>query len=92
MSQYLKQKSNAMYLPQIVWLEFDYKNKHYEGEAIPVAIASKGALNPVFEIYFDNEYSGTAVQQNNTWALNNFFEEGLAKIVGMKLISFLHRD
>ncbi len=81
-----------MYLPQIVWLEFDYMNKHYEGEAIPVAITSNGTKSPVFDIYFDNEYSGTAVQQNNTWKLNNFFEEGLAKIVGMKLISFLHRD
>lgn len=81
-----------MYLPQIVWLEFDYMNKHYEGEAIPVLANFDNSTVPAFEIYLHNEYNGTVVQQDNNWSLYNFFEEGLAKIVTRKLSVFLEPE
>lgn len=81
-----------MYLPQIVWLEFDYLNQHYIGEAIPVLTVSDNLQVPAFEIYLDNEYNGSVVKENNNWSLCNFVEEGLAKIISSKLSPYLIRD
>jgi hypothetical protein len=80
-----------MYLPQIVWLEFDYMNEHYEAEAIPAFYNVSNSVMPAYEIYFNNEYNGTIVQQNNGW-LNNLMEEGLSKVIGRKLSTFLNTE
>ena len=53
-----------MNLKQIVWLDFDYKNKHYQGEAIAAVSTSNNCLLPAFEIYFDNEYNGTIAKES----------------------------
>jgi len=78
-------------LSQIVWLEFDYKSKHYEAEAIPALCSISNTVIPAYEIYFDNEYNGTIVNENNGW-LNNLMEEGLAKVIGRKLSAFLNNE
>jgi len=78
-----------MNLNQIVWLDFDYKNKHYEGEAIAAFSTSNNCKLPAFEIYFDNEYNGTICKQQGDWIPDNYIEEGLAKIISSKLFSFL---
>jgi hypothetical protein len=46
-----------MNLNQIVWLDFNYKNKHYEGKAIATLSVKNNCTREVFEIYFNNEYS-----------------------------------
>ncbi len=75
---------------QVVWLDFDYKNKHYEGEAI--AASATNSLPPAFDIYFDNEYNGTISKQQDCWIVDNYLEEGIAKIISRKLFSFLMRE
>lgn len=78
-----------MNLNQIVWLDFDYMNKHYEGEAIPALTRHDNYLSPAFDIYFDNEYSGTIMKDNNHWSLNNYVDADLLKIIRNKLFPFL---
>ncbi len=81
-----------MNLNQIVWLDFDYLNKHYEAEAIPAYKASNNTFVPAFEIYFDNEYSGTIVKDSNHWALNNYIDSDLLKVIRQKLFPFFKTD
>jgi hypothetical protein len=76
-----------MNLNQIVWLDFDYMNKHYEGEAIP-ALTQTNSMLPAFDIYFNNEYSGTLLKNENQWTANSYIENGMVKIIGNKLLSF----
>jgi hypothetical protein len=78
-----------MNLKQIVWLDFDYKNKHYQGEAIAAFSLSNNCLLQAFEIYFDNEYNGTIRKQQDNWIPDNHIEEGLAKVISGKLFAFL---
>ncbi|MBV9963737.1 MAG: hypothetical protein JO072_15960 [Parafilimonas sp.] len=76
---------------QIVWLDFDYKNNHYEGEAIDISSVKNNCLLPAFDIYFNNEYTGTMRKQQDCWVADSsyYMEEGIAKIIGRKLYSFL---
>ena len=78
-----------MSLNQIVWLDFEYMNKHYEAEAIPAfTTSSNSAFVPAFDIYFDNEYRGTIVKDSNHWAANNYMDSDLLKIIRNKLFPF----
>jgi len=82
-----------MSLNQIVWLDFEYMNKHYEAEAIPAFTASSNsAFVPAFDIYFDNEYSGTIVKDSNHWVLNNYVDNELLKLIRNKLLPFFRTD
>lgn len=80
-----------MILNQIVWLDFDYMNKHYEAEAIP-AFTTNNAFVPAFDIYFNNEYSGTIIKDSNHWVLNNYMDGDMLKIIRNKLFPFLKTD
>lgn len=73
---------------QIVWLDFDYMNKHYEGEAIPALINENDTFAPAFDIYFNNEYSGTIIKDNNYWSLNSYIDTDMLKIIRNKLFPF----
>ncbi len=77
-----------MNLNQIVWLDFDYMNNHYEGEAIPALTSQNSSMLPAFDIYFNNEYNGTLLKNDNQWTANNYIEKGMVKIIGNKLLSF----
>lgn len=81
-----------MNLNQIVWLDFEYMNKHYEAEAIPAFRSPNNALVPAFDIYFDNEYSGTIIKDSNHWVLNNYMDNDLLKIIRNKLFPFFRAD
>ena len=80
-----------MHLKQIVWLDFDYKNNHYEGEAISTSLNKNNCLFPAFDIYFNNEYTGTMRKHQDCWVVDSsyYLEEELAKIIGRKLYSFI---
>ena len=73
-----------MNLNKIVWLDFDYMNRHYEGEAIPSGITENSSF-PAFDIYFDNEYNGTICRSNNSWISE--IETGMVNIIGRFLLS-----
>ena len=79
-----------MNLNQIVWLDFDYMNKHYEGEAMPSFSTPNSSIPPAFDIYFENEYSGTIVKENNDWVSDNRIEDGLVRIITRKLSSLFN--
>ena len=79
-----------MKLNQIVWLDFDYLNKHYEGEAIPCELTSDDLQSPAFDIYFDNEYNGTLLKNNNFWNAEKYLDNAMIKIIGNKLMPFLN--
>ena len=72
---------------QSLALNFDYENKHYEGEAIPAS--SKTSTTPAFDIYLDNEYNGTIVKTNNRWLSDNHFDNGLIAAIGSIIITLL---
>ena len=73
---------------QIVWLDFDYMNKHYEAEAIPALTNHNNTLSAAFDIYFNNEYSGTIIKDNIYWSLNSYIDNDLLKIIRTKLFPF----
>ncbi len=77
-----------MSLKQIVWLDFDYMNKHYEAEAIPALTNYNDSVSPAYDIYFNNEYSGTIIKDNNFWTLNSYMDNELLKIIRKKLCPF----
>lgn len=77
-----------MNLTQTVWLDFDYMNEHYEGEAIPAYSISNNSVLPAFDIYFNNEYNGTLVKTESNWISNNQIDKGLARIIGNKLLAY----
>ena len=83
------QKRFIMNLNQIVWLDFDYMSKHYEGEAIPVLFTSNNSVSSAFDVYFNNEYTGTIVNDNKKWSLGNYMENELVKIIIGKLAPYL---
>ena len=74
-----------MNLNQVVWLDFDYMNEHYEGEATPALSFPTGSMIPAFDIYFNNEYSGTVIQDENRWVPDQPMDMGLVKIIGRRL-------
>lgn len=65
---------------QCIHLNFDYMDKHYEGEAIHAS--SKHNSLPAFDIFFDNEYNGTIVKTANHWSSDNHFDSGLISVIG----------
>jgi hypothetical protein len=71
---------------QIIWLDFDYMNEHYEGEAIPLAISDCSL--PAFDIYFNNEYNGTIVRDDDHWIPDNHIDKRLMQIISRKLSVF----
>ncbi len=73
---------------QIVWIDFDYMNKHYEAEAIPALNNYNNTLSDAFDIYFNNEYSGTIVKDNNFWSLKSYIDNDMLKIIRNKLSPF----
>ncbi|MEO8711310.1 MAG: hypothetical protein ABI405_04255 [Parafilimonas sp.] len=77
-----------MNLNQIVWLDFDYKNKHYECEAIPSLAVVNSSQPPAFDIYFNNEYNGTILKDDNEWVSD--IDNALVKIISCKLLSFFN--
>ena len=77
-----------MSLKKIVRLDIDNMNKHYEAEAIPALTNFNDSALPAFDIYFDNEYSGTIIKDNDFWTLNNYMDNDLLKIVRKKLYPF----
>jgi|KBSMisStaDraftv2_1062788.scaffolds.fasta_scaffold1808083_1 hypothetical protein len=81
-----------MNLNQIVWLDFDYKNKHYEGEAIATLSVKNNCTREVFEIYFNNEYSGALCKHQERWVPDMHLEEDLARIISSKLFTFLKSE
>lgn len=80
-----------MYLNQIVWLDFDYKNNHYEGEAIASCFNKSSNPLSAYDIYFNNEYTGTMRKQQDCWVADNsyYMDAGIAQIIGRKLYSLL---
>ena len=77
-----------MHLHQIVWLDFDYMNEHYEGEAIPAHAIQNNAVLPTYDIYFNNEYNGTLTKNDSHWTANNHIDKDLARVIGNKLLAY----
>jgi hypothetical protein len=67
-------------------LNFDYGNKHYEGEAIPASSKKSSLANPAFDIFLDDEYNGTIVKTDGRWTSDNHFDNGLIAAIGSILI------
>ena len=76
-----------MNLNQIVWLDFDYMNKHYEGEAIPSSSVLNNSHVPAFDVYFNNEYSGTMFVSDNNWISDCHLDYDMGKIIRRKILS-----
>ena len=74
---------------EIIALNFDYANKHYEGEAIPASSENASTTCPAFDIFIDDEYTGTIVKTGNNWRSDNHFDTGLIACIGSVLITLL---
>lgn len=77
-----------MNLNQTIPLTFNYRDKHYEGEAIHASSESASSC-PAFDIFIDNEYTGTIVKSNNKWRSDNHFDSGLIAAIGSVIITLL---
>lgn len=70
-------------------LNFDYGNKHYQGEAIPASSEKNSTANPAFDIFLDDEYNGTIVETDGHWTSDNHIDSGLIAAIGSVLIAVL---
>ena len=84
-------QTKTMNANQSFALNFDYENKHYEGEAVPAAAKQCTLTNPAFDIFIDNEYNGTIVKTDDRWTSDNHFDSGLITAIGSVLITLLMR-
>lgn len=73
---------------RIIKLNFDYQNRHYNGEAI-AAYARQNNDTPAFDIFLDDEYSGTIVKTKDRWISDNHFDADLIAIIGSIIIALL---
>ncbi|HEY2725892.1 MAG TPA: hypothetical protein VGI61_01860, partial [Parafilimonas sp.] len=71
-----------MNINQSLALNFDYENKHYEGEAVPASSEQSLSKNPAFDIFINNEYNGTIVKTDDHWISDNHFDSGLIAAIG----------
>ena len=78
-----------MNLKQSISLKFDYQDKHYEGEAIPASSEQTASVFPAFDIFFDNEYTGTIVKNHDRWISDNHLDNGLIAAIGSALITLI---
>lgn len=82
-------QTETMNFNESLSLNFDYENKHYEGEAIPASSKKSTLANPAFDIFLDNEYNGTIVQTDDRWTSDNHFDHGLIAVIGSTIITCL---
>jgi len=73
---------------KIFELNFNYQNKHYNGEAIG-AYAKQNNDMPAFDIFLDDEYNGTIVKTNGRWISDNHFDSDLIAVIGSIIITLL---
>jgi len=73
---------------EVIPLKFDYKDEHYEGEAVHASSKSASSC-PAFDIFIDDEYTGTIVKSNNNWISDNHLDSGLIAAIGSVLITLL---
>jgi len=73
---------------EIIPLKFDYKDEHYEGEAVPASPENASSC-PAFDIFIDDEYTGTIVKSNDSWRSDNHFDSGLIAAIGSVIITLL---
>ena len=74
---------------QSLALNFDFENKHYEGEAVPASSKQTSSTNPAFDIFLDDEYNGTIVRTDGHWTSDNHIDSGLIAVVGSIIFAFL---
>ena len=74
---------------QNIELNFDYQDKHYEGEAVPASSKQTSSSYPAFDIFLDNEYNGTIVKTDDHWTSDNHFDRGLIAAIGSIIITLL---
>ncbi len=67
-------------------LNFQYQDKHYQGEAITSSSKQNSAVFPAFDIFLDNEYNGTIVKAKDHWTSDNHFDSGLLAAIGSILV------
>lgn len=72
-----------------ITLNFDYQDKHYEGEAVSASSKQTAALYPAFDIFLDDEYNGTIVKTDDHWTSDNHFDSGLITAIGSIIITLL---
>ncbi|MEP6466745.1 MAG: hypothetical protein ABJB05_10590 [Parafilimonas sp.] len=70
-------------------LNFDYENKHYEGEAVLASSKKSTETNPAFDIFLGDEYNGTIVETDGHWATDNHLDSGLLTVIGSVILGAL---
>jgi hypothetical protein len=82
-------QTKIMNADQSLALNFDYNNKHYNGEAVPAAAKQCTSTNPAFDIFINDEYNGTIVKTDDRWTSDNHFDSNLVAVIGSVIIAFL---
>ena len=84
-----------MNLNQIIWLDFEYMNKRYEGEAIPASYILNNCRVPAFDVYFNNEFGATIFEFGATVFINDdnqvsecYLHHDILKIIRRKLMAY----
>ena len=77
-----------MNLNQIIWLDFEYMNKHYEGEAIPASYILNNCRVPAFDVYFNNEFGATIFINDDNQVSECYLHHDILKIIRRKLMAY----
>ena len=73
---------------QSIPLNFEYADRHYKGEAIQASSESTSSC-PAFDVFLEDEYTGTVIKTNNTWRSDNHLDSGLLAAIGSVIITLL---
>jgi hypothetical protein len=69
-------------------LSFDYANKHFEGEAFPASTPDSDAC-PAFDVYLQNEFTGTVIKTDTAWKSDSHLDRGLLAAIGSVLLTVM---
>jgi hypothetical protein len=66
-------------------LEFDYRDEHYEGEALPILEACVNGECHQFEVTLNNEFAGIFRKMKSGWKLSGADDPAFVRAVGKAL-------
>jgi hypothetical protein len=73
-------------LKEPIQIEFDYDNKNYKGEAIPIAETFHDGVYGMLDITLNNEHLGIIRNLKSGWKMETVKDENLIKAIGDELL------
>jgi hypothetical protein len=81
-----------MNLNQVIWLDFEYMNKHYEAEAIPASYTVNNCRVPAFDVYFNHEFGATIFIDDDNKVSESYLHDDILRIIRRRIMSYFFHE